>query len=106
MSSPGPQYDANGHEEYEEEHSFSSPRGRMTRTVAIIKNHALEHRFEIERRIQEASFEVRRFLPVCHRSHADSEHEILKERQLEFDTETDPETLEELFGEDAHSLAE
>ncbi len=30
----------------------------MTRTVAIIKTHALNHRFEIERRIQEASFEV------------------------------------------------
>lgn len=25
---------------------------------------------------------------------------------MEFDTETDPETLEELFGEDTHSLAE
>ena len=35
--------------------SSSSP---VTRTVAIIKNHALKHRFEIERRIQEASFEV------------------------------------------------
>ena len=31
----------------------------MTRTVAIIKTHALEHGFDIERRIQEASFEVR-----------------------------------------------
>jgi hypothetical protein len=30
----------------------------VTRTVAIIKNHALGHRFDIERRIQEASFEV------------------------------------------------
>jgi len=30
----------------------------MTRTVAIIKTHALNHRFDIERRIQEASFEV------------------------------------------------
>jgi hypothetical protein len=30
----------------------------VTRTVAIIKTHALKHRFEIERRIQEASFEV------------------------------------------------
>jgi len=59
-----------------------------TRTVAIIKNHALAHRFDIEPRILEASFE------------------IVKERQMEFDTETDPETLYELFGEDAHSLAE
>lgn len=39
-----------------------SPMGRqvpVTRTVAIIKNHALQHRFDIEPRIQEASFEVR-----------------------------------------------
>ncbi|KAJ7044133.1 hypothetical protein C8F04DRAFT_690122 [Mycena alexandri] len=59
-----------------------------TRTVAIIKNHALNHRFDIERRIQEASFE------------------IVKERQMEFDVESDPETLYELFGEDADSLGE
>ena len=32
----------------------------VTRTLAIIKTHALAHRFDIERRIQEASFEVRR----------------------------------------------
>ena len=31
----------------------------ITRTLAIIKTHALAHRFDIERRIQEASFEVR-----------------------------------------------
>jgi hypothetical protein len=30
----------------------------VTRTLAIIKTHALAHRFDIERRIQEASFEV------------------------------------------------
>jgi hypothetical protein len=30
----------------------------------------------------------------------------VKERQMVFDTETDPETLYELFGEDAASLAE
>lgn len=34
------------------------------------------------------------------------EVQIVKERQMEFDTETDPETLEELFGEDTHNLAE
>lgn len=68
--------------------SFGSPNTPITRTVAIIKYHALEHRFDIERRIQEAGFE------------------IVKERQMEFDTETDPETLEELFGEDTHNLAE
>ncbi|KDR82820.1 hypothetical protein GALMADRAFT_220820 [Galerina marginata CBS 339.88] len=60
----------------------------VTRTVAIIKPHALAHRFDIEKRIQEASFE------------------IVKERQMEFDTETDPDTLYELFGEDADALAE
>ncbi|OCH91212.1 hypothetical protein OBBRIDRAFT_775519 [Obba rivulosa] len=59
-----------------------------TRTVAIIKNHALKHRFDIEPRISEAGFE------------------IVKERQMEFDTETDPETLYELFGDDYRSFAE
>ena len=38
---------------------FSSPPGRRTRTVAIIKNHALDRRFDIEPRIVEAQFEVR-----------------------------------------------
>lgn len=33
-------------------------RSTPTRTLAIIKNHALEHRLTIERRILEASFEV------------------------------------------------
>lgn len=59
-----------------------------TRTVAIIKPHALDQRFEIEHRITEAKFE------------------ILKERQMEFDVETDPEALFDLFGEDARSFAE
>lgn len=68
--------------------SSISPLSPISRTVAIIKTHALHHRFDIERRIQEASFE------------------IVKERQMEFDTETDPDTLYELFGEDAESLAE
>ncbi|KAF9533126.1 hypothetical protein CPB83DRAFT_805989 [Crepidotus variabilis] len=68
--------------------SVSSNTTPITRTVAIIKTHALNHRFDIERRIQEASFE------------------ISKERQMEFDTETDPDTLYELFGEDTDSLAE
>lgn len=36
----------------------SSSTTTVTRTVAIIKTHALNHRFEIEKRIQEASFEV------------------------------------------------
>lgn len=59
-----------------------------SRTVAIIKPHALDHRFEIEHRVTEAKFE------------------IVKERQMEFDVETDPETLFELFGEDARSFAD
>jgi nucleoside diphosphate kinase len=59
-----------------------------SRTVAIIKTHALVHRFDIEPRIQETGFE------------------IVKERQMEFDTETDPDTLYELFGDDTPSLAE
>ncbi|KZV65301.1 hypothetical protein PENSPDRAFT_690007 [Peniophora sp. CONT] len=68
--------------------SPSSPRVAPTRTVAIIKPHALEHRFDIEHRITEASFE------------------IVKERQMEFDVESDPDTLFELFGEDARAFAE
>ncbi|KAJ7672722.1 hypothetical protein B0H17DRAFT_1083735 [Mycena rosella] len=75
----------------EAEVAFPSATGAhspTTRTVCIIKNHALAHRFDIERRIQEASFE------------------IVKERQMEFDVETDPDTLYELFGEDAESLGE
>lgn len=32
--------------------------------------------------------------------------QIVKERQMEFDTETDPDTLYELFGEDTDALAE
>ncbi|KII86797.1 hypothetical protein PLICRDRAFT_55694 [Plicaturopsis crispa FD-325 SS-3] len=60
----------------------------ITRTVAIIKHHALQHRFDIEPRILEAGFE------------------IVKERQMEFDVETDPDTLYEIFGSDAESLGE
>jgi len=33
-------------------------------------------------------------------------YQIMKERQMEFDTETDPDTFEELFGEDAASLGD
>jgi hypothetical protein len=36
----------------------------VTRTLAIIKTHALAHRFDIERRIQEASFEVRQKISI------------------------------------------
>lgn len=38
--------------------SDSSQHTQSTRTVAIIKSHALEHRLDIERRIEAASFEV------------------------------------------------
>ncbi|KAI9509208.1 hypothetical protein F5148DRAFT_978626 [Russula earlei] len=66
----------------------TSPLMKPTRTVAIIKPHAVDHRFEIEHRITEAKFE------------------IVKERQMEFDMETDPDALFELFGDDARSFAE
>ncbi|KAI0670852.1 hypothetical protein C8Q78DRAFT_1069581 [Trametes maxima] len=66
----------------------SSPVSPSTRTVAIIKNHALNHRFDIELRISDAGFE------------------IVKERQMEFDVDTDPDTLFELFGSDYESFAE
>ncbi|KAI0699286.1 hypothetical protein C8T65DRAFT_709991 [Cerioporus squamosus] len=67
---------------------LGSPVSPTTRTVAIIKHHALNHRFEIERSISDAGFE------------------IVKERQMEFDVETDPDTLFELFGPDYESFAE
>ncbi|KAH9936379.1 uncharacterized protein B0H18DRAFT_1113778 [Fomitopsis serialis] len=65
-----------------------SPSAVSTRTVAIIKPHALPHRFDIEHRISEAGFE------------------IVKERQMEFDVETDPETMYELFGDEFECFAE
>lgn len=109
----------------------TSPSGATTRTVGIIKNHALDHRFDIEHRISEAGFEVRfhslslfclRFplisaLPLSFLPPSDAAHDtetrtfflniqIVKERQMEFDVETDPETLYELFGADYESFAE
>ena len=79
-----------------------------TRTVAIIKTHALPHRFDIEHRILEASFEVG-LLSNFHSSSGLNlalRFQIVKERQIEFDTDSDPDFLDELFGEDAASLAE
>ncbi|KAL5482752.1 hypothetical protein ACEPAI_9346 [Sanghuangporus weigelae] len=61
-------------------------RTRLTRTVAIIKHHALIHRIEIEERIQKAGFE------------------IVKERPMEFAQNSDQEFLRELFGKDMPSL--
>lgn len=52
-----------------QEHLQSSPSltTPVTRTLAIIKTHALAHRFDIEKRIQEASFEVRqKFYQTLH----------------------------------------
>ncbi|KAG1766109.1 hypothetical protein EV702DRAFT_1204272 [Suillus placidus] len=69
-----------------ENHSVASPSAKLTRTVAIIKTNALEQRLDIEHRLLEANFE------------------IVKERQMEFDTETDPDTFFELFGDDARFL--
>ena len=46
--------------------AVSSPVSNPTRTVAIIKNHALNNRFDIELRISEAGFEVR---PPASRAH-------------------------------------
>ncbi|EIW81425.1 hypothetical protein CONPUDRAFT_137382 [Coniophora puteana RWD-64-598 SS2] len=66
----------------------SSPGAPPTRTVAIIKNHALDRRLDIEHRILESKFE------------------IVKERQMEFDTDSDPETMFEIFGEDAQFLGD
>ena len=44
----------------------SSPPGKRTRTVAMIKFHALDNRFDIERRILEAGFEVRgNYIALC-----------------------------------------
>ncbi|KAL4075141.1 hypothetical protein V8B97DRAFT_2085979 [Scleroderma yunnanense] len=64
------------------------PSSALTRTIAILKTHALQHRLDIEPRLLEASFEV------------------VKERRMVFDTETDPETLYELFGDDAQFLGD
>jgi len=44
-------------------HPSALPR---TRTVAIVKNHALPHRLDIEPRISEAGFEVRETAPRRH----------------------------------------
>lgn len=42
----------------QDDSGYSSPPGKRTRTVAIVKNHALDHRFDIEMRMTEAGFEV------------------------------------------------
>jgi hypothetical protein len=45
---------------------------QATRTVAIIKPHAVDHRFEIEHRITEAKFEVRQLIINCSVAQVDS----------------------------------
>ena len=93
---------------------------RITRTVAIIKNHALKYRLTIERRIEEAGFEVRSlhnslllFLPTAPDSMQQpnpltlyNSPQIVKERQMEFADNSDKEFLDELFGIDSDSLFE
>ncbi|KAG1717660.1 uncharacterized protein EDB91DRAFT_1090761 [Suillus paluster] len=64
---------------------LASPSAKLTRTVAIIKTNALEQRLDIEHPSSGGKFRV-------------------KERQMEFDTETDPDTFFELFGDDARFL--
>ena len=49
------------------EDMLASPVDTSARTVAMIKTHALEHRFEIESRIVEAGFEVRSYSCQPHR---------------------------------------
>ncbi|KAI5994998.1 hypothetical protein EDD15DRAFT_2428872, partial [Pisolithus albus] len=66
----------------------TTPQTTVSRTVAIIKTHALQHRLDIEHRLLEAEFE------------------IVKERPMEFDTGTDPEPFYELFDSDASFLSE
>ena len=82
-------------------------RSNPTRTLAIIKTHALQHRLAIERRILEASFEVRLSTSArLKRSLTDLCAKIVKERQMEFDTSSDQDFLQELFGRDVESLFE
>ena len=63
-----------------------TPVSKKTRTLAIIKPHALKHRLTIEPRILEAGFE------------------IIKERMMQFDSDSDKDYLDELFGVDAETL--
>ena len=105
-------------------HSPSSPSGRHypTRTVGIIKNHALSHRqvplVFSERHLIPESFQAqhraqdyRRWLRHYQGASGTllelgiyplADHEI----QLEFSADTDREVLEELFGNDARALHE
>ncbi|KLO16795.1 hypothetical protein SCHPADRAFT_822684 [Schizopora paradoxa] len=87
MSDSSPNTPRSSNASFETEGADASSR-RLTRTVALIKQHALEHRMDIERRVEEAGFE------------------ISKERQMEFTAESDQEYLHELFGDDTPALFE
>lgn len=50
--------DTSAEPEEEVDTTIHSNGSAVTRTVAIIKPHALQHRFDIERKIEEAGFEV------------------------------------------------
>ena len=63
-----------------------TPSLKKTRTLAILKPHVLKHRLTIEPRIIEAGFE------------------IVKERMMQFDSDSDRDYLDELFGADAATL--
>lgn len=54
--------EANDAQEVYQQLSPSGNNAKRTRTVAIIKPHAMDHRFDIESRISEAGFEVRLFI--------------------------------------------
>jgi hypothetical protein len=87
-------------------HLSSLPR---TRTVAIVKKHALHNRLDIEPRIFEAGFEVRQphsHLVTVEALNSSRILQIVKERQMEFDMESDPEVMYDLFGDDAACFAE
>jgi len=63
-----------------------TPSSKKTRTLAILKPHVLKHRLTIEPRIIEAGFD------------------IVKERMMQFDSDSDRDYLDELFGADAATL--
>jgi hypothetical protein len=70
MSTPSSPMPNNSEEIYRDEGYLtpdlrqSTSKQPLTRTVAIIKPHALQHRFDIEHRIQEAGFEVREHFTI------------------------------------------
>jgi len=92
----------------QDNHAVRSPPLPRTRTVALIKNHALHHRLDIEPLICEAGFDVRQppAPTPSRRAESISLRQIVKERQMEFDMVSDPEIMYDLFGEDAVCFTE